>query len=230
MTNEEYIQKYKNENVILTSNYVDSHTDKIISNVINPYELDFRQMCSPTDNQFTDPHCAGFAAAQLIESIYWKETGIPIQLDANQIYAKAKEIDGKPDEDGTYPEYTLKAALHLCKDLIDVSEYDAKTYYKYAVDDLIEYSRFMIHKHMFILGGFRITKSWYNANKFRNIISKDDKFVGNHACLICGYNKKNFIIQNSWGRKWGNMGFAQIENSVFINQFICGSYLDVNGK
>lgn len=228
---EETIQKYQNENVILTSNYVlNSHSDTIVSNIINPYELDFRQMCSPTDNQLKDPNCAGFAAAQLLESIYWQKTGIPIQLDAKQIYFFAKKLDGHPDEKGTHPEYTLKASLYLCRDLMDLSSYSVKTFYKYAIDDLLTYVRFIIHKNMFILGGFRISESWYKVSKFNYVISKDNKFVGNHACLICGYDKKGFIIQNSWGRNWGRKGFAKIDNQTFVNQFVCGSYLEDSVK
>ena len=217
---------YKNENVILSSNYVNTHSNTVISNVINPYELDFRQMCSPTDNQLTNPHCAGFAAAQLIESIYWKQFGVPIQLDADQIYAKAKEIDGYPKIEGTHPEYTLKAALKLCQNLIDLSKYEVKTFYKYAIDDVLTFTRFLIHKHLFILGGFLITESWHRVSWLHPVVSSDDSPIGNHAVLICGYNKENFIIQNSWGRNWGRKGFAQIQNKVFLKQFICGSYLE----
>ena len=31
---------------------------------------------------------------------------------------------------------------------------------------------------------------------------------GNHAFVIVGYTRQGFIIQNSWGRRWGNCGFA----------------------
>jgi hypothetical protein len=31
---------------------------------------------------------------------------------------------------------------------------------------------------------------------------------GNHAFVIVGYTRHGFIIQNSWGRRWGNCGFA----------------------
>lgn len=31
---------------------------------------------------------------------------------------------------------------------------------------------------------------------------------GNHAFVIVGYTRQGFIIQNSWGKGWGNCGFA----------------------
>ncbi|MBU1668992.1 C1 family peptidase [bacterium] len=31
---------------------------------------------------------------------------------------------------------------------------------------------------------------------------------GNHAFVIIGYTRHGFIVQNSWGQRWGNCGFA----------------------
>jgi len=31
---------------------------------------------------------------------------------------------------------------------------------------------------------------------------------GNHAFVLIGYTRYGFIVQNSWGQKWGNCGFA----------------------
>ena len=134
MTNQEAIEKYKNENIILSSSYV--HDGIILDGVINPLSLDFRQLCSPTDNQLDDPHCAGYAAAQLVESMYWMATGKPIQLDAHQIYAKAKEIDGSPNIDGTTIECTLRAALDLCT-FLDGNYFKVKTLFNNKRDDEI---------------------------------------------------------------------------------------------
>ena len=36
----------------------------------------------------------------------------------------------------------------------------------------------------------------------------DDFPKGNHAFVIVGYTRYGFIIQNSWGKEWGNCGFA----------------------
>ena len=38
---------------------------------------------------------------------------------------------------------------------------------------------------------------------------KDESVVGGHAVLCCGYDdtKKSFIVMNSWGTSWGDMGF-----------------------
>ena len=35
-------------------------------------------------------------------------------------------------------------------------------------------------------------------------------FGGSHAVIIIGYTESGFIIQNSWGEKWGNKGRKEI--------------------
>ena len=103
----------KLENFIVTNKYKDGK-GHIIDFVINPLKIDNRQLCSPTDNQGSTPSCAGYSCAQLLESVYWKFTGKPIQLDARQIYKKAKTIDGNQKGDGTTLEAAMTSALELC--------------------------------------------------------------------------------------------------------------------
>lgn len=40
---------------------------------------------------------------------------------------------------------------------------------------------------------------------------------GGHAFCIVGYNKTGFMVQNSWGKKWGWKGFAIISYQDWIN-------------
>jgi hypothetical protein len=40
------------------------------------------------------------------------------------------------------------------------------------------------------------------------IIERKDRADGGHAIAIVGYTREGFIIQNSWGKKWGYNGFA----------------------
>jgi hypothetical protein len=54
-------------------------------------------MVAPTDNQGDFPACAGFSAATIIESLFWKETGKLKQLDSLQVYQLAKQKDGMID-------------------------------------------------------------------------------------------------------------------------------------
>ena len=40
------------------------------------------------------------------------------------------------------------------------------------------------------------------------VIQRKDRADSGHAIAIVGYTKDGFIIQNSWGKKWGHNGFA----------------------
>ncbi|MEP7142300.1 MAG: C1 family peptidase [Ferruginibacter sp.] len=40
------------------------------------------------------------------------------------------------------------------------------------------------------------------------IIERKERADGGHAIAIIGYTREGFIIQNSWGEKWGHKGFA----------------------
>lgn len=40
--------------------------------------------------------------------------------------------------------------------------------------------------------------------------------AGGHAFALVGYNRKGFVIQNSWGKRWGAAGFAVITYSDWL--------------
>ena len=58
----------------------------------------------------------------------------------------------------------------------------------------------------------RVTQGWSAIGQYRHralpTIDISNRPVGGHAFAIVGYEKDGFIVQNSWGRKWGYEGFA----------------------
>ena len=47
--------------------------------------------------------------------------------------------------------------------------------------------------------------------------------VTNHAITIVGWDKKAWIIKNSWGKKWGDGGYFRMkrgENMCGLNTYI----------
>lgn len=90
--NEDLINTYKNDDKII-SDYYKMKKDGVLVDVVgivNPARIDNRQLMSPTDNQAEYSACAGFSAATLVESIYWKKTGILKQIDSLQVYQLSK--------------------------------------------------------------------------------------------------------------------------------------------
>ena len=46
---------------------------------------------------------------------------------------------------------------------------------------------------------------------------QDPKKSGGHAFALVGYNERGFIIQNSWGTRWGASGFATLAYEDWIS-------------
>lgn len=228
--NEELIKKYKNDTVLDREYYraKDASGNLItLDGIVNPLRIDNRQLMAPTDDQGDIPGCAGWSACTLIESEYWKETGTIIQLDAAHVYAKAKMMDGAPNMDGTYLEYSISAALELCgNDFIQKRK--VGLFYPYGKNDqrTIELTKFLIHKYDFLQAGFRIDEGWYECNNENYVIKRGGYPLGGHAVNIVGYFPEGFIIQNQWQKSWGSKGFGIMPYDLFQEQFMYGAYLE----
>jgi C1A family cysteine protease len=42
-------------------------------------------------------------------------------------------------------------------------------------------------------------------------VSSNSQFEGRHAMLIVGFQNGKFIVRNSWGCGWGDMGYCYID-------------------
>lgn len=222
-----YREKHEIESVLFSEKK--DGAEIAVDGVVTPLKLDLRQFCSPSDDQGDTSHCAAYSAAQIIEAKYWKETGKLIQLDASHIYAKAKEIDGVIDSNGTYPEVTLKVALDLSKKLLD-GTYAVKKLYNDGTDKTIAALKRAIHKNGFLAGGFKISEDWYSLKRGDSFLENVKKRTeGGHCVTIVGYLKDSLIVQNSWGKSWGAMGFGRIAWNVVLKQLMYVAYLERKG-
>ena len=112
--NNAVVQKYRQDNILHGDYYKNSSKIAVPSTGVYPLKIDNRQLCSPTDWQGDKPYCVGYSCAQLLEAYIWKYTGVLKNLDAAQIYAKAKERDGVMSAAGTYVDLGLKCAMEIC--------------------------------------------------------------------------------------------------------------------
>lgn len=46
-----------------------------------------------------------------------------------------------------------------------------------------------------------------------------DQYKGNHAMCLIGWNKDGWIIQNSWGKSWGEKGLLYLPYDYPVNEF-----------
>lgn len=228
--NQYYIDKYKDFDKIIATKYQAKDADgKLIDidGIVTPLKIDNRQEFSVIDNQGNLPHCAGFSVCGIIESLIWKRTGKLINLDASQVYARAKQIDGDIDTDGTYLESAYKAALELGglgKYSKDVSL--GFIYNAYPTDVLKQLVKRLLHKYEFLEAGFNITNGWYEAGeRTRYKVLHGNVNYGGHAVAIVGADEECAYIANSWGKDWCAKGFCMMPWNVFKQEFMYACYL-----
>ena len=228
--NKYFIEKYRDFDSIIATSYQakDSNGNLVdINGIVTPLKIDNRQFFSVIDSQGEDPHCAGFSVCGIIESLIWKRTGKLVNLDANQVYARAKQMDGQPNVEGTYLECAYQAALELGG--LGKHSKDVSLGFLYSTDPvniLKQKVKRLLHKYEFLEAGFNITDRWYNAGKSTDYkIPSGGNVLGGHAVAIVGADEEGAYIANSWGKGWCAKGFCILPWNVFKSEFIYACYL-----
>ena len=79
--------------------------------------------------------------------------------------------------------------------------YRTKSYYSCKTIEDIKYA--LVH-----YGPVIISIKWYRDYKVKDgvLVGGYTQDYGYHALVAYGYNEQGFLIQNSWGKNWGNKG------------------------
>ena len=135
------------------------------------------------------------------------------QFNAEQIYAKAKEVDKQIGNTGTYPDLALTKGLELMPN--GTKNFCVKSSTSINVDEL----KRIIHKNMFASINMMVTRDIYDLDSRNFVYEAKEKKVGGHSIVCCGYDEesKMFIVQNHWGTIWGLKGFFLCPYSVWKN-------------
>lgn len=182
-------------------------------------------------NQHTKPTCVAHALSSLIEYHNFLETHEIEEFSTEFIYGCRK--DGDYQGNGMYlrdglkiiQKYgdVLKQSLpynNNVKDAVANVTNNAdklfqeaypnriSTYYKITDVDKLKYSIF--HDGPAVAGIKVYNTIKLNKNNiYEYNITKKKNFFG-HAIMIIGWTKDNWIVQNSWGKSWGNKGIFYI--------------------
>ena len=215
--NKAVIAKYKHDNILREDYFKNSSKVNVPITGTFPLKIDNRQLCTPTEYQGDKPYCVGYSAAQLLEAMLWKYTGKLVNMDAAQIYAKAKEKDGKISVGGTFVDLGLTCAVNICPEKIIKNWFMVRTSRERDPRVL----KRILHMNDLCMAGFNITEGWYevNASNGYTIQQKIPK-IGGHAVLVCGYDENGVYIQNHWGRDWGAKGFAILPWKLYEAEFM----------
>ncbi len=184
---------------------------------------------SPVRDQKQEGACTGFALSSAITLMNRQRhlrleppLGAPM-ASARMLYEMAKLNDEWPGED--YEGSSIRGALKgfynngVCRD--DLAPYrsgqkgwflkidqarDARNvglgaYYRLR-PEIIDYHA-ALNEAGVIYVSANVHRGWQNPPKGK--IKPSHLTEGGHAFIILGYDQEGFIIQNSWGKEWGNL-------------------------
>lgn len=141
-------------------------------------------------DQKQTPHCVAFAFG------HWLACS-PLRkyVDPHGLYDGCKLIDGAPG-DGTY----VRAGAEILRKGGWITKYSWARSLKSLVYTVLE------------MGPVVVGTDWYEGMDAGGLMQLTGSNLGGHAYLIVGANqrKRLFKIKNSWGRRWGDHGYAWI--------------------
>lgn len=193
---------------------------------VPPDELLLDGYCTPAEDQGATPRCAAYAASNFAESVLWRKTGRPTEVDPGPLYEYAKTIDGDPDGDGTYLECALKALVHFNRfpKTCSVKTF-GNDFFGFGRASGLSDVKFAVHRYGCCLAGFNITDEWFSPRKAVVSGEPGREYQGGHAVLVCGYDPWGVLVMNSWGKGYGRDGKVYVSNRAFERQFMYGAVL-----
>jgi hypothetical protein len=106
-----------------------------------------------------------------------------------------------------------EAVLSNKESLANANKYRILKYFKCKdIDDI----KTAIYKHGPVIAAYK----WYDGYKVIDgeLVDNRTGDCGGHAVMIYGWNNKGFLVQNSWGKRWGNSGKCTIPYSIPIKE------------
>jgi zinc D-Ala-D-Ala carboxypeptidase len=227
------------------------YRDILIAKVQSPVDLPKDHITDismiPVMNQRNIGACVGHAIATSLAYLNHKETGKAEYLSPRFIYGLAKQLDGRPDEEGTQPRIGAKITTDLgCALDKDLPNDTFLTHKQYTSVDLTEALK--LASVVFKTKGYAfvpITEEALKQAIFQNgvvtitigcgrITSKEIKKGnenGYHYICVYGYEKDGndtiFHYRNSWGSNWGKKGNGKFSFKDFTGfMFDAITYVD----
>lgn len=98
------------------------------------------------------------------------------------------------------------------------SKYKVKSYARVISSTDVKSALYINHSPVMIV--VDVYDSFYNTTDNGIVPIKSGNCVGSHAMVIVGWTKKGsteyYIVQNSWGKEWGDNGYCYIKTGMNI--------------
>ena len=168
-------------------------------------------------NQGSVNSCCACAAAEILEILNLREFDEHVVFSEGYIYGRCRSPQGKYK--GMYPDLLVEelrkkgsvptTIYNKCYEMPEMQELLNNNPNISKLDELAE--KYRLKAYVAFLG-----KKYAEMKEALYIYDTplfavcEDYFRESHAIIIVGYTKNGFIIQNSWGEKWGNKGRKEI--------------------
>lgn len=175
-----------------------------------PPEYSYKNFLPKVVNQGVNPICV---PCSLSTYVNWKMnladgSKTDNKMDYFSLY-KSKTTDGEGMSFKEALSYVANSGVKTEKGIFKIKDY--------ALVKNIAALRKAIVSNGPCIGGLPVYDSG-NAAFWKSEFG-DSGFLGYHAIAIVGYNKKGFILRNSWGNSYGEKGYTILPYDEF-NQFI----------
>ena len=202
----------------------------ILPTITAPAIVDYTEEMSPVRNQGEEGTCVAFASVVGVKEYHEKkELGHLIELSPRYLYQLCKQLDGIPNQEGTYPRIAMKALAEK-----GVCPEECWPYQPYQTDSpcagadgkalpfrIRTYARLSGIEEMErslsvngpFMAGVEVFSSWFEAGRGRiPLPDPDETSMGGHAICIMGYSREGsyFKFKNSWGIDWGDSGYGYL--------------------
>ena len=164
-------------------------------------------------NQGSVNSCCACAAAEILEILTLQEFGKKINFSEGYIYGRCRSASGRYK--GMYPDLLVeelrkkgsipKDLYDKCYEMPEMQELLNNNPNILKMDALAE--KYKIEGYVAFWGRKyqQMKEALYNSDVPLFAVS-EDYFNESHAIIIVGYTPEGFIIQNSWGERWGTEG------------------------
>lgn len=196
-------------------------------------------------DQHSEGACTGFGLAATVNFIYWRQSLMtggapPARVSPRMFYELARLYDEWDGDD--YTGSSCRGAMKgwhkhgVCRETQwpygkrflppvdgwaeDAVERPLGAYYRVDAKSLNDMQA-AIFECGAIYVSARIHEGWQLGKietiEAASIPARKGDFVGGHAFALVGYDRRGFIVQNSWGADWGYHGFARLSYADWID-------------
>ena len=180
------------------------HIFKVEGDIELPTEFTWEGTMPPVRDQGNSQTCVCQTLTGLLDFYYNASKGVSNKCNnfsINELY----EMRSNKNSDGMSIKEGMSLLKHKGLNNIKIDNY-AK------INSIL-----MLKRCLFMFGPAAAGFPCYDGEPVDFWISRGS-YCGGHCVMIVGYTPTGFIIRNSWGKKWGNNGYAEISYADYSDK------------